>query len=111
MKITAIELSEIEISEIVSYLTSKFNTEDNKQTIEEDLSEIKDFENVDNFQFESVLELYTEASDFDDNHQSKVIYRSVVKLSITFFYDGEEIKVNSKNLDAIYKAIHKYYEI
>jgi len=108
MKITAIELSEIEISEVVNYLTSKFNTEDTKQTIEEELSEVQDFTNVDNFQFESVLELYTEMLDFDENHQTEISYRSVVKFSITFFYDGEEIKVNT---DKIYELIHKYYEI
>ena len=108
MKITAIELSEIEISEIVSYLTSKFNTEDSKQTIEIELSELPDFVKVDDFTFESTLELYTECPEADENNQAAIIYRSVVKFSITFFYDGEEIKVNT---DKIYELIHKYYEI
>ena len=108
MKITAIELSEIEISEIVSYLTSKFNTEDSKQTIEIELSELPDFVKIDDFAFESTLELYTEHPEADENNQTAIIYRSVVKFSITFFYNGEEIKVNT---DKIYELIHKYYEI
>jgi len=111
MKITAIELSEIEINVIISYLTLKFNTEDKKQTIEFDLSEIKFFESVDNFQVESVLELYTEYPEADENNQTAISSRSVMKYSTTFFYDGEEIKVNLDNMDKIYELIHKYYEI
>jgi len=114
MKITAIELSEIEINAIVNELTCQFNTEDSKQTIKFDLCDVREFigvkyfENVDNFQVESVLELYTEYPEADENNQTAISWRSVVKFDITFFYDGEEIKVNT---DKIYELIHKYYEI
>lgn len=107
MKITAIELSEIKISEIVNYLTSKFNTEDEKQTIEFDLSELPEFEDVDNFQVEAELKLSTYMSDFDENHQTEITDR-YVEFRITFFYDGEEIKVNA---DLIWQKIVDYYEI
>lgn len=111
MKITAIELCTLEIDEVVNYLTSKFNTEDSRQTIEFQLTEINDYINDDLFSVESVLELYTEYPEVDENNQTAISYRSVVKYSTTFFYDGEEIKVDSKNLYAIDELIHKYYEI
>jgi hypothetical protein len=114
MKITAIEFTEEEVNEIVNYITSKFNTEDAKQTIEFDLYDClscAEYESFTPFIIESVLELYTEMSEFDENHQTGILSRSVLKNRTTFFYDGEEIKVNSKNLDTIYEKINAYYEI
>jgi len=118
MKITAIELSEIEINAIVNHLTNKFNTEDSKQTIEFQLNEVVEFVGVnyfyhcpDEYMIESVLELYTEYPEADENNQTEISSRSVMKYSTTFFYDGEEIKVNLDNLDKIHELIHKYYEI
>jgi len=110
MKITAIELSEIEINLLVKQLTSKFNTEDQKQTIEFDLYNSEN-ELYTPISIESVLELYTEYPEADENNQTSISSRSVMKYSTTFFYDGEEIKVNLDNLDKIHELIHKFYEI
>lgn len=115
MKITAIELSEIELSAIINELTSKFNTEDKRQSIDFMLCEVREFEGFNHFEnvsdlflCNSELELYTEYPERDENNQTAISYRSVLKFLITFFYDGEEIQVNS---DQIYEAINKYYEI
>jgi hypothetical protein len=108
MKITAIELTEDEISEIVNYLTSKFNTEDKKQTIQFDhVLHLTNGESI-TFDTESILELYTEYPEKDENNQTAISYRSVPEFRITFFYDGEEIKVNTNE---IYYSICKFYEI
>lgn len=111
MKITAIELTENELKSVVNYLISKFNTEDKKQTIEFDLYDLdmpSEYELYSTICIESTLELYTEYPEVDENNQIAISYRSVSKFDITFFYDGEEIKVNS---DKIYELIDKYYEI
>jgi len=39
------------------------------------------------------------------------VRRGKITDQTTFFYDGEEIKVNLDNLDKIHELIHKYYEI
>lgn len=127
MKITAIELTNQDIQVIVNYLTYKLIIQDSRQKIELNLSDIDrvftltemqrhglsglnyftdEFSHMINI--ESTLELYTEYPERDENHQTAISYRSVVKFSITFFYDGEEIKVNT---DKIYELINKYYEI
>lgn len=110
MKITAIELSADEQTAITNELTKRFNTEDKRQTVEFDLYEAGEPISFlgECLSCEAVLELYTEYPDFDENHQTAISYRSVVKFRITFFYDGEEIKVND---EPIYTAIEKYYEI
>jgi len=118
MKITAIKLSEDEVKVVVNHLTNKFNTEDSKQTIEFELNKVVEFVGVnyfyhcpDEYMIESVLELYTEYPEKDENNQTEISWRSVVQYKTTFFYDGEEISVKSENLDAIHKAIHQFYEI
>lgn len=108
MKITAIELSETEIKQVFNYLVSKFNTEDSKQTIEIELSEFNGFDYIsDLFMVEAELKLSTYYSELDENNQTSIEDR-YCEFRITFFYDGEEIKVNS---DKIYELINKYYEI
>jgi hypothetical protein len=108
MKITAIQFTESEIDVIYNYLTSKFNEENKPQKLEFDLSELKEFKTIDNFQVESVLELYTEWSELDETKYSSIIYRSVVKFRITVFFDGEEIKTNLVD-SSIYDKIINYY--
>lgn len=107
MKITAIELSEMELSLIYEYLISKFNTEDSKQLLQFDLSELNDFENVDNINIEAELKLSTYYSDKDENNQTSIEDR-YCDFKMTFFYDGEEIK---ENCDKVFELINKYYEI
>lgn len=107
LKLKEIAFDSDDLSTIVNYLTSRFNTEDARQTIEFDLFDV--LNNVQNYvSVEAVLELYTEYAERDENNQTSIIYRSVSKFRITFFYDGEEIKVND---EPIYTAIEKYYEV
>lgn len=108
MKIESIKLGEKEVTAIVKQLTDQFNTEDKKQSIEFDVNLVTSFGEELIFNIESTLELSTEIPEADENNQTAINYRSVVKFSITFFYDGEEIKVNT---DKIYELIHSNYEI
>lgn len=108
MKITSIELTSEELDRIIKYLIDKFDeNEESKQKVENHLTEIL-FCNGHDIEFESELELYIEYSDFDSNHQNEMTSRSALKFNITFFYDGEEIPVNS---DKIYTDIEKYYSL
>jgi hypothetical protein len=100
MQILKIKLSDKDQTEIFNELINRFNTEDKRQTIE--------FEWLnDDFVIESVLELYTEGSEPDENNQSEITYRSIVKFSITFFHDGDEVSVEDWRID---DRIAKYYE-
>ena len=107
MKITAIELTETELKQVFDYLVSKFNTEDQKQSLQFDLSELNGFENVDNINIEAELKLSTYYSDKDENNQTSIEDR-YCDFKMTFFYDGEEIK---ENCDKVFEMINKYYEI
>ena len=107
MKITAIELNESELKQVFDYLVSKFNTEDQKQSLQFDLSELNGFENVDNINIEAELKLSTYYSDKDENNQTYIEDR-YCDFKMTFFYDGEEIK---ENCDKVFEMIAKYYEI
>ena len=115
MKITSIELTNQELYQITKYLTDKFNeTETSKQKVESLIFDALfpktefDINLSRQIDFESELELYIEYADFDENHQTSIISRSALKFRITFFYDGEEIAVNS---DKIYTDIENYYSI
>lgn len=107
MKIKAIKLNDEEVKDITQFLTDKFDElNDRKQILEANLS---DFFNCDkDIYFEAELELFVEYSELDrDTNSTSIIWRSS-KFRITFFYDGEEIEVNS---DEIYKNIETYYSI
>lgn len=108
MKIESINLSKTELVSTLSVLTSKFNTEDKKQTINFESNFKTSLGQYLTFDIESTLELYTEYPETDENNQTAISYRSVSKFDITFFYNGEEIKVNSDN---IHELINEYYEI
>ena len=115
MKILKISLSEDEQITIYDQLITRFNEEDSVQKIEFTLYDLLPFiiaaryEYVsDLFSVESELELYTEYADFDENHQTEIISRSVLKFRITFFYDSEEVEVKDLNIE---DRIKKYYEI
>jgi len=105
MKILQIELSSDEQTAIFNELTKRFNTEDAKQTIIKTIW----FTNVDVLvEYEAVLELYTEYPERDENNQTSISSRSIVKFRITFFHDGEEVAVKDWDID---DRIKKYYEI
>ena len=109
MKILQIELSADEQTAIFNELTKRFNTEDTSQKIEFDLFDVRhsynlsvdDINDYDSSVFsedygvncESTLELYTEYPEPDENNQTAISSRSVVKFRITFFHDGEGIDV------------------
>ena len=101
MKILKIALDTDEVTSLISELTKRFTTEDKRQIIEGELNE--------SISWESQLELYTEYFEFDENHQTGIKNRSVVKFRLTFFDDGDECKCT--NADEIYEKVIKYYEI
>lgn len=101
MKILKISLDTDEVTTLVSELTNRFTSEDNRQTIEGELTEL--------ISWESQLELYTEYFEFDENHQTGIKNRSVVKFRLTFFDDGDECECT--NADDIHEKVIKYYEI
>lgn len=109
MKITAIELTKSEVKSIFDYLISKFHTEDTKQSLFFNISEIKELESVsDLFMCEAELILDTDYYDPDYEVNYQGIESRNVTFRSTFFYDGEEINYNS---DPIYDAIKSFYEI
>lgn len=100
MKILQIELSADEQQFIYDGLIKRFNTEDAIQKVNFGLgAEIEG---------ESLLELYTEYPEPDENNQTAISSRSVVKFRITFFHDGEEVQVKDWDIE---DRIKKYYEI
>lgn len=113
MKILQIELSADEQTAIFNELTKRFGTEDAKQTVEFDLLDLFQhdptvFDCDDLYSCESVLELYTEYPERDENNQTSISSRSIIKFRITFFHDGEEVAVKDWDIE---DRIRKYYEI
>ena len=108
MQILKIKLSQDEQDAIFNELTLQFTTEDTKQTISFDW-----FMSYITLDVESTLELYTEYPEPDENNQTAISSRSVVKFSITFFHDGEEVEVvmNEKCGECMSDRIEKYYSI
>ena len=43
---------------------------------------------------ESTLNIYREYDEFDGNHQTSLISQSVLKFSLTIFWDGTEVRSN-----------------
>lgn len=109
MKITAIELNSEEQDEIFNYLVRKFDSEYHyKQYAEFDLSDFCDY-GYGEITADSELELYIESEMTDtDTNSSQITERSVMKFRLTFYYDGEEIKVNDWNID---DRISEYYRV
>lgn len=103
MKILQIELSADEQTAIFNELTKRFNTEDTKQTIQ-----FSHYDGELTSDVESLLELYTEYPERDENNQTSISSRSIVKFRITFFHDGEEVSVKDWDIE---DRIRKYYEI
>lgn len=115
MNITAIKLTTEELDQITKYLTQKFDAEsDSKQLKEFNLSDVcsslLDFEtglyNRVNIEAELILSIDYSERESDTNY-SKMIWRSST-FKIIFFYDGEELEVNS---DKIYNDIETYYSL
>jgi len=100
MQILKIRLSEDDKQTIYNHLIWHFTTEDNPQRIYWHLNEP--------IEYESKLELYTEYPEPDENNQTAISSRSVVKFQITFFHDGEEVEVDDWDID---DRIKKYYEV
>lgn len=107
MKIKEIELNTEEQDEIFNYLVRKFDPrESGKQVVDLDEYKLNDDHKI---SADAELELYIESEMIDtDTNSSKITYRSVVKFRLTFYYDGEEIKVND---DSIWTRINEYYSI
>lgn len=99
MQILKIRLSKEEQDQIFNELIKGFNDEDKRQKIEL-IDEI--------WTTEAELELYTEMTEFDENHQTSIKYRSVVKFFLTFYNDGDEVEVEDWDID---DRIKKYYEV
>lgn len=100
MQILKIKLSEYEKDSIYKFLTDKFITESKRQRLQVELNN--------QIEYESTLELYTEYHEPDENNQTAISSRSVIKFQITFFHDGEEVEVEDWDID---DRIKKYYEI
>lgn len=100
MQILKIKLSKDEHDAIYKFLTDNFITESKRQRLQVELNN--------KIEYESTLELYTEYPEPDENNQTAISNRSVVKFQITFFHDGEEVEVEDWDID---DRIKKYYEI
>ena len=122
MKITAIELRKDEFDQIFKYLTDRFDVERANErkghTINVDMCEIqvKDddlgilynpFIDALDVDLCAQLELFTDG-EYDSDVNSYTITDRSAKFRLTFFYDGEEIKVNDNDLD---DRICEYYRI
>lgn len=107
MKIKEIELNTEEQDAIFKFLVRKFDSrESGKQTI--DLTEYK-LNDDHAISADAELELYIESEMTDPYTNSlRITERSVIKFRLTFYYDGEEIKVND---DSIWTSINEYYSI
>lgn len=115
MQILKIKLSTDEQTAIFNELTKRFNVEDAKQTTEFNLFDCIEFIIASRYEFtsdlyscESTLDLYTEYPEPDENNQTAISNRSIVKFQITFYHDGEEVEVEDWDID---DRIKKYYEI
>lgn len=107
MKIKEIELNSEEQDKIFNYLVRKFDPRDSgKQTIDLTEYQLNDDHSI---SADAELELYIESEMTDpDTNSSRITERSVIKFRLTFYYDGEEIKVND---DSIWTRINEYYSI
>lgn len=100
MQILKIKLSKDEQQTIYNRLIWNFTTEDNPQRIYYHIGEV--------IEYEAKLELYTEYPEPDENNQTEISSRGVIFFQITFFHDGEEVKVEDLDIE---DKIKKYYEV
>jgi len=108
MKITAIELNQEDQDFIFNELIKRFTEEDKLQKIEFELDEVGNYSVDPEICIEAKLELYTDYNGTDENNQTSIYSRSVIKFKVTFLRDGESLKTNDWNID---DRIKSYYEI
>ena len=104
MQILKIKLTQDEENKIFENLIKTFKIQEEKQVIVADDEDIE---------LEATLELYTEMSDFDSNHQTDILSRSVLKFDLTFYHDGDQVEavMNEKSGECMRDRIEKYYSI
>lgn len=100
MQILKIKLSKNEQDAVYSALISSFKIQDEKQIIESGEGHL--------IEIESELELYTEYHEPDENNQTSILSRGVIKFRLTFYHNGDEVEVEDWDIE---DRIKKYYEV